>query len=1123
MKKFLLLLLITVNWKLETINCFAQQTSYQEVFPMPDMDGDIYVIETSDGGFITTGQAENIGAGSCDIYVFKKDACGKLIWFKTYGGGGGDGGTCIRQTTDGGYIVSGLFTNGCCYDASLLKIDGNGNLQWLQTYGGGGTEYGMYVQQTTDGGYVLTGHTDSYGAGAADVYVVKTNSAGNVQWEKTFGGAGNEMGSYIEQAYDGSYIISGVTDSYGSGGYDLMLIKIDTLGALQWSKVYGGAGNDGDWWLVRAPITNDKGYFISSYTANYGAGGKDIFFIKTDSAGNVQWAKTYGGGGEEESRFGYPASNGDLVSTGYTTSYGAGGRDYYLLLTDSAGNLKWMKTYGAAGDEKAMGVQPTSDTGFVICGNTNSAAFGAIYYDIYFIKTDSLGNTPCYSAPATPVVSAVSPVVASITPAVTSPVAVTAPIPSIANYNPSPTYLCIQCRIKSSFDYCKNQLALTFYDSTSCMPTNWYWDFGDGQTTTSQNPIHTYSVAGTYTVQMIVLDNTIGCVDTTAHVVTVNTIPIAQFSFVNNVCDGTPVQFTDQSNGTISSWQWDFGDGFSDTIQNPSHLYSAPGTYNVQLTVVYDSVYGFPCIDSFTIPVNIQPIPVPAFTAPNVCFNNPAIFTDQSTIANGTITNWNWNFGDGTDTLLQNPSHTYNTSGTFTVTLIVTSAFGCTDTLQQPITINPLPATNFSSTTVCLGNPTSFTDGTTITSGTITTWGWNFADPNSGPNNISNLQNPSHTYTAAGTFMVVLTTTSDSGCQTTTILPVVVMPLPVAAFTVSNECLNSPTVFTDLSSVPAGNILQWDWAFGDGNTSSFQNPSHTYLGYGTYMATLIVTSSGGCKDTITDTVTVYPIPVVNFKADSVCQNDTTPFYDLSFIPAGSITGWNWNFGDGNSSSLQNPTHVYASSGNYNVTLSCTSNNNCTSLLVLSVVVFPLPLAEFSYDPGPNATFTDPVQFNDLSTNANIVQWWWNFGDSNTAVLQYPIHLYSDTGIYLVTLVVVSDHGCIDTIQHPIPVKDFTFYIPSAFTPNADGTNEFFFGVGIGITNYEMWIFDRWGNLIFQCKVNGLPQTQPCWWNGKVRGGNSNNIVQGDVYVWKVKFTSVFKKEYNYIGTVTVVK
>jgi gliding motility-associated-like protein len=133
-----------------------------------------------------------------------------------------------------------------------------------------------------------------------------------------------------------------------------------------------------------------------------------------------------------------------------------------------------------------------------------------------------------------------------------------------------------------------------------------------------------------------------------------------------------------------------------------------------------------------------------------------------------------------------------------------------------------------------------------------------------------------------------------------------------------------------------------------------------------------------------------------------------------------------------------------------------------------------------------------------------------------------MHVFTDTGTYVVTQIVVSQYGCVDSIKHVLETKDYTFYIPNAITPNGDGKNEFFFGKGIGITQYEMWIFDRWGNLIFYCNVNGLPQSEPCQWDGTVKGG-SGIIVQQDVYVWKVHLTNVFNNTYNYIGTVTVVK
>jgi gliding motility-associated-like protein len=167
------------------------------------------------------------------------------------------------------------------------------------------------------------------------------------------------------------------------------------------------------------------------------------------------------------------------------------------------------------------------------------------------------------------------------------------------------------------------------------------------------------------------------------------------------------------------------------------------------------------------------------------------------------------------------------------------------------------------------------------------------------------------------------------------------------------------------------------------------------------------------------------------------------------------------------------------------------------------------------------SITDNVAFHDLSSGG-VVHWAWNFGDSVTSTLQNPTHVFADTGTYIVTEIVISQNGCVDSIKHVIETKDYMFYIPNAFTPNGDGSNDFFFAKGLGITEYEMWIFDRWGNNLFYCKVNGLPQSQSCQWDGTVQGG-TNTIVHEDVYVWKVHFLNVFGTTYDFVGNVSVVK
>jgi len=609
--------------------------------------------------------------------------------------------------------------------------------------------------------------------------------------------------------------------------------------------------------------------------------------------------------------------------------------------------------------------------------------------------------------------------------------------------------------------------------------------------------------AGNYSVTV---SDANGCTHDTVLTVNFTPGPTATAGADATVCAGFSASLNSSGGGT---YLWSPSTGLNNpAVSDPVATPAATTIYTVTVTDANN------CSASDDLTVTVNPKPAALFSATNVCFNNPTVFTDQS--SGGTIAQWDWNFGDGNIDSIQNPGHTYNNSGSFVVTLIVTTAEGCKDTSTLTVDVYPLPTVNFSSTSVCKNNPTCFTDSTTISSGSITTWSWNFDDPNSGPNNISNSQNPCHTYTASATYNVVLTVTSDKGCQSTTILPVTVLSPPVAAFTAPDVCLNSTTAFSDAST----GASNWFWAFGDGGTSTSQNPSHNYLGYGNYIVTLIVSSGGTCVDTAYDTAKVNPLPVVNFSSDTVCQGDSTLFMDLSFIPSGSITNWSWNFGDGDTSSLQNPIHAYTSSGNYNASLTCTSNNNCSSSVSLSVMVHPLPLADFSTTPSPTGELIDEVVFTDLSTGG-VVNWLWNFGDSATDSAQSPSHIYSDTGIYIVTLIVTSANGCLDTVIKPFEIKDFSFYIPNTFTPNGDGVNDFFFGEGIGITDYEMSIFDRWGNIIFYCNIKGLPQSNLCRWNGVVKGGTGK--IQEDVYVYKVHFTSAFKQEYTFVGNVNLVK
>ncbi len=258
---------------------------------------------------------------------------------------------------------------------------------WSKAFGGTNTDYSYSVQETSDGGYVIAGSTDSYGAGDLDVWLVKTDSAGTKLWDKTFGGANYDSGQSVQETSDGGYVIAGYTDSYGAGDLDVWLVKTDSAGTKLWDKTFGGTNVD---YGYSVQETSDGGYVIAGSTYSYGAGGADVWLVKTDSAGTKLWDKTFGGTDLDYGQSVQETSDGGYVIAGYTYSYGAGGADVWLVKTDSAGTKLWDKTFGGANYDSGQSVQETSDGGYVIAGDTRS--YGAGSYDVWLIKTDSSGH-----------------------------------------------------------------------------------------------------------------------------------------------------------------------------------------------------------------------------------------------------------------------------------------------------------------------------------------------------------------------------------------------------------------------------------------------------------------------------------------------------------------------------------------------------------------------------------------------------------------------------------------------------------------------------------------------------------------------------------------------------------
>lgn len=343
--------------------------------------------QTSDGGYIAVGGTASYGADKGDIWIIKTNPKGKILWKRTYGGEGTDIGGRIQQTKDGGYIIIGYTESyGIGNDIYLIKTDSKGDILWTKTYGGYKSDIGNSVQQTKDGGYILVGGTQSYGRGKRDIWLIRTNPKGDVIWTKTYGGDRDELGISVKQTSDNGYIIAGNTKSYGAGLTDIWLVKINSIGETLWTKTFGGERDDKVGWVEE---TDDGGYIVVGQTFSYGING-DVWLIKTNPKGDTLWTKVYGDKGEERGYCVCQTKDSGYVIVGYTESYNGRDKDLYLIKTDSKGETLWTRVYGGGKDDVGVSVQQTADNGYIIAGWTSSYSAGEC--DAWLIKTDSLGN-----------------------------------------------------------------------------------------------------------------------------------------------------------------------------------------------------------------------------------------------------------------------------------------------------------------------------------------------------------------------------------------------------------------------------------------------------------------------------------------------------------------------------------------------------------------------------------------------------------------------------------------------------------------------------------------------------------------------------------------------------------
>ncbi len=580
------------------------------------------------------------------------------------------------------------------------------------------------------------------------------------------------------------------------------------------------------------------------------------------------------------------------------------------------------------------------------------------------------------------------------------------------------------------------------------------WDFGDGNTSYLLNPVHNYTISGLFTVTLIAYNSNLGCSASLSKNGFINILSNPSASFTANatsLCNAqTPVVFTPQVSSSIL-WNWNFGDGTTSAQQQPSHIYGTPGVYTV--TLVTTNQLG--CSDTLQqvnyIEILNNPVPNILYTGSLTgCVPVGSIF---STNTPG-ISAWSWDFGDTTGAQLPSSYHPYFNAGNYVVELEVTYANGCSnsDTVHVHVLPNPVASYQVSIYYGCSPHTVNFTN---TTAGTNNIYTWNFGD-----GTTSNQVSPSHTFTGAGLYMTSLTVVSANGCTGNYVFPAGTVVTEIdASFTADDitGCVPHTVNFN----YPGG-VYTYQWAFGDGTFSTQQSPSHVYQNPGSYTVTLTVASTQ-CSQTYTYPAVVSVTNGINNFSQVTpviaCAPFTVNLYDNS--PATS--GWSWDFGDGGTATVPDPVHTYTTDGTFNVTLQTQSSGSNCSQLVDPYGIYIIHAGEAGFSLTQTLCQPYTATFTDASVNA--VSWLWDFGDGTTSTLQNPVHVYGAPGSYNVSLTITTADGCTYTEFYNyavtfLPIEanatavtaDTTLPMTVNFSANSSGATSWYWEFGDGNTS-----------------------------------------------------------------------
>jgi len=645
--------------------------------------------------------------------------------------------------------------------------------------------------------------------------------------------------------------------------------------------------------------------------------------------------------------------------------------------------------------------------------------------------------------------------------------------------------------------------------------TQWTWSFGDGTQQTYMSPpfTHTYSETGSYTVSLMIRDNA-NCADTvTVPNSVLITRPVAAFKADSFYCPLAPLQFVDTSTGSGLTYTWSFGDGGTSTIQNPTHSYPfGTNSYTVKLKI--KDLVG--CEDSVTKPnaINIR-MPKPAFDimdSSGICL--PLITT--FTFKGSDYKTFFWDFGDGTTSTAQSPSHFYNSFGSFTPKLYVIGPGGCIDSTQatvnaydpratSSIDFNPISACNSLTANFNLATPPGFDFQFYFGDGTI---------------DSSKQTNITHFYKSPGNYYSSLLLLDKFGCEAGVNAPQpinVYGALPIFDKDKKEFCDNGEVFFINYT-LHNDPILSTVWNFGDGTTSTVNDPSHIYNVPGTYIVNLVVTTENQCLSVGSDTIRVYKTPELSIVGkDTLCISAVEGFSGVLTLPDSTIK-WQWSFGNGSTSQIQNPTVTYGTTGNYNIGLIATNKLGCADTANHSVTVVPLPTAV----PVSNPITIISGSSGQLNMNYSgpVVSYNWTPAQSlGCTDCPQPVANPQFTTNYRVNI--QDRHGCKNygDITVKVICNGQNFFIPNTFSPNGDGINDVFYLRGTGLFRVKsLLVFNRWGEVVFEKREFPVNDAFSGW-DGNYKGKKA----KPDVYVYQIEIICSNGELIKYSGNIALIQ